>query len=436
MNIDAWSSGKIYDYILDIFIARKYLEEIVPITRNRFTGKNIFVKLKNILERPLKFVKQGLLYELTYKKWNQSNDIANKTWLFCMSKNNKDSLSFLLNHMEEAVLVGHGVPVENDKMPQLPFYRSLFYFYKFPAVGAYLSKSHGSRIWSYSDLIFKTVGHYEMALKILTKYRPKSIVLANDHSELPRAMRLAAAKLKIPCIYIQHASIAHYHPHLDFDLSLLEGQDAKDKYLAKGNCEGKIKLIGMPKFDQYLPARNTSKQVKRLGVCTNLWEETVGVESLIKEIESTFPELIISFRPHPADVRKFQFSDNIIRSTKEETAFNFLSKQDLIIAGNTSMHLEAVLLNVVSVHFEISSIKQDFHDYYGYIKNGLVPEAKSKSELLEIIAKQCKQKESVFTNARYYNALVGTEQEGQSGLVAAQYINDMIAQRKKVLLEK
>lgn len=429
MNINSWNTGKIYDYILDLYIARKYLEEVIPITRNRFTGKNLFVKLINVFERPLKFIKQGFKYEFVYKKWNQSNDIQNKTWLFCISKNNKDSLSFLLDHMDDAVLVGHGIPIGDAQMPQLPFYRSLLQAYKFPGIGSYLSKAHGSKIWNYFDLIFKTVGHYETAVKILGKYQPKCIVLANDHSEMPRAIRLAAAKLSIPCVYIQHASIAHYHPSLDFDLSLLEGEDAKDKYLSKGNCEGIIKLIGMPKFDQYLKERNSSKQVKRLGFCINLWETIDEVESIVKDVKAAFPDLIVSFRPHPADVRKFEFDKDIIRSTKEETAFNFLSKQDLIIAGNTSMHLEAVLLNVVSVHYEISPIKPDFHDYYGYIKNGLVPEARTKEELMQIIEKESKLKESVFTNARYYNALVGTEREGQSGLVAAQYINEMIAQR-------
>jgi len=431
MNIDSWSTGKIYDYILDIYIGRNYLEEVVPITRNRFTGKNLFVKVWNVLERPLKFIKQGLKYEFIYKKWNQSANIDGKVWLFYISKNNYDSLSFLLEHIEDAVLVGHGIPTKNSKTPQLPFYRFLFYSYKFPGVGRYLSKKYGPKIWNYFDLIFKAVGQYEAALKILGKHRPKCIVLANDHSELPRAIRLAAAKHNIPCVYIQHASIAHYHPHLDFDLSLLEGEDAKDKYLAKGNCEGTIKLIGMPKFDEYLKGRNFSKQVKRLGICTNLWETTEEVESIIKDIKAAFPALIISFRPHPADVRKFQLDESVIRSTKAETAFNFLSKQDLIIAGNTSMHLEAVLLNVVSVHFEISPIKQDFHDYYGYIKNGLVPEAKNKEELMKIIEKECQLKESVFQNARYYNALVGTDKEGRSGEVAAGYIGEMLVERER-----
>ena len=66
MNINSWNTGKIYDYILDLYIARKYLEEVIPITRNRFTGKNLFVKLINVLERPLKFIKQGFKYEFVY----------------------------------------------------------------------------------------------------------------------------------------------------------------------------------------------------------------------------------------------------------------------------------------------------------------------------------------------------------------------------------
>ncbi len=417
---------KIYDYIFEFYFDNNYLEDGPGQMTQTFSGANVFLKLFNVFSRPFRYLKQGIIFKTQLSNKYSTQYLQSKIWLFYHSNNNYESLKFLDKGLEESVWIGHGRENLGYKTAHIPFHRSFLYSFKFFKIWKHLYAKNKNQAIKYFDLIFRIVGLYEVALKAIGKFRPQCLILANDHSEKQRALRAAARKYTVPVVYIQHASISKFHPRLDFDLSLLEGQASLDIYSLKGSPKGQVKFIGMPKFDKFFKSRNTSKKVEKIGICTNVLDSIENAELLMKELIEHFPMIKFSYRAHPNDIRKINLPSSIYISKKGESIFEFLQKQDLLIAGNTSTHLEAVLLNVVSVHFEITPVEPKFQDYYGYIEKGLSFEAKTKKILFHKIKTEINQKTDIFEKAKYYNHLITTEQEGKSSEMAIKYIKGFI----------
>lgn len=414
--------NEIYDDILKFYFAQNYLDAAAPLVKKQFTGENWKARLTNYLMPFGKFAKRHFEYKREFEPYFTNENVGKKIWLFVGSQNNRSSLKFLLEELDNTILVGYGVPIHESDKFQIPFHQSVLSAWKFPKIWRFFKNKYGNRATKYGDFLFKSIGLYEVAYQTLEKYRPKCLVLANDHSEKQRALLNAAKRLNIPTIYIQHASISDFMPPLDFDLSLLEGQDAWDKYQGKGEIKGKVQLIGMPKFDNYIQFRKETKGVQNIGICTNLLDNQDDITIALKTIAGKFPKCQVSFRPHPGDKRTFEIPDTIGISTKAESIFDFLKRQDVLISGSSSVHLEAILLNVTSIYFEVSTMQANMQDAYGYVKNGLIEQANDVEDLVEQIETMMRFRQPVYQKAQYYNAVVGTKNEGKSGQLAAKYI--------------
>jgi hypothetical protein len=253
--------------------------------------------------------------------------------------------------------------------------------------------------------------------------------MSNDHLVWHRTLRMAAQKNSIPVVYIQHASVTEKFPKLEFDLSLLEGRDALDKYSKKG-VNGEVALIGMPKFDKYYSKINHSKSVKSIGFCTNIHDDESFIEKLCFEMKSAFSEKIIILRPHPGDQR-FSFYQNLIdkfkiefSDWKTENPFEFLQKVDVNVAGESSVHLEAALMNVIPIHYKMNN---KFFDHYSYIKNGLIQNKFEESnDLVNFILSIRKNKPNIRDRAKNYVDTVNTQYDGKSTQKAVEIINKFV----------
>ncbi len=359
---------------------------------------------------------------------NKEN-ITGKIWLYVVSKNNYESLQFIQNQLPEAVFVAgqnKEIGIYNKLVNRLSTRRKLLYYFKFLPLLLGLYRRKGKRAFRFFDLIYVATGYYELSVRYLKKYRPKAIIFANDHNTDSRALLLAAKAAGVPTIYIQHASVSTSFPPLAFDLSLLEGQDSLNKYQACGPIPGEVQFIGMPKADLFLKNKNQHTCIDNIGVCANIIDELEAIQQLLTRLTQEFPDKVISFRPHPSDTRNFNFIFKInaaivFSDAKAEPAFTFLAKQDALIAADSSIHLEAVMLNVLSIYFRLE--KSNFiSDYYGYVQHGLVEKAADLDQLAAILKKYEAQKPYVADRARYYNAVIGTEYEGRSHELALQSI--------------
>ncbi|MEJ7665852.1 MAG: hypothetical protein WKG07_43225 [Hymenobacter sp.] len=161
---------------------------------------------------------------------------------------------------------GKNIGRYNGAVNRLSLRRKLLYYWQYPvALLGLAAHWRAAGPWRFFDLIFYAIGYYEVYRRALRHYRPRAVVFANDHNDDTRALLLACRAEGVPTAYVQHASVSANFPPLGFDLSLLEGQDALDKYRQCGPVRGRVELVGMPKADAYLSQRNTAPAVRRVG---------------------------------------------------------------------------------------------------------------------------------------------------------------------------
>jgi hypothetical protein len=356
-------------------------------------------------------------------------------WLYVVSANNYDALSFIKEAQPEAVLVagqGKNIGRYSQAVNRLSLRRKILYYWQYPAALLGLQRGVGGRALRFFDLIFYALGYYEVYRRALRHYRPQAVVFANDHNDDARALLLACRAEGVPTAYVQHASVSTNFPPLGFDLSLLEGQDALDKYRQCGPVRGQVQLVGMPKADAFLAQRNTAPQVHRVAVACNLLDELPALADTLAYLLRELPALTFTLRPHPGDRRDFsglrqtlpglQWSD-----PQQENVFQFLQTHDALVAADTSTHLEATLLNVASVYYRFSPTPT-LADYYGYAAQGLSEWAHTLPELAAALGRLAQHKPlDLYRRATYYNATLGTPNEGHSRELAVRRLTEWLA---------
>ncbi|WP_187263666.1 hypothetical protein [Pontibacter beigongshangensis] len=374
-----------------------------------------------------------------FKSVEKPGQLEGKIWLYAVSQNNCDSLNFIADAIPEAVLVAgqsKAVGRYETLVERISLRRKILYYYKFlPLLLLFLLRKPKSTL-RFFDVLYDAIGFYEVYLQKLQQYKPQCIIFANDHTPDARAMLLAAKKLGIKTVYIQHASVSPHFPPLQFDLNLLEGQDSWDKYKQCGPISGQVELVGMPKSDAYVLYRSRKKLISTIGLGCNLMDDISEVEQLVKSVIRRFQQVQVVVRPHPRDTRNFDFLQQLspqvsLSAASTETTFDYLKRIDVQISANSGIHLEAVLLNVWSVFFNLNQ-KEQLHDYYGFIKTGLVEAAASTEELLQLLQQNLQNKPDVLLRAKYYNATVATAFDGKSSELALQLIKDFLRQEQQL----
>ncbi|MAO66100.1 MAG: hypothetical protein CL666_13985 [Balneola sp.] len=403
----------IYDDILQFWYS-EYIDNLPESATSGNFPKSFFRKLVLFL----KIIVRDTFRIFLPSSINGNNDV----WLFVSSINNYNSISFLNDEINSSKYVKPrtGISADRNVPGEQLIYRwkiiytlkGLYFFFIFLRYSN--RKQYASKHWPY---FFNTLGLFEESVRYLKKYNPKAIIFSNDHSVEQRALLLAAKECGIKTIYIQHASVTKYFPPLKFDLSLLEGQDAYDKYKSIGSIEGKVELVGMPKFDEYVEYRSDKDTIDRIGVCFNMTDRIGDVEKTTKFLVQEFPDIEFYLRPHPRESRNFYVNGVKLSDSKKTNAFQFLKNVDAIIAGNTSIHLEAAIFNVLPIYYSFSN--KGNADSYGYTENGLTVHAKSKEEIIGIIEKYKSGRPEVYRKAKYYNSAIDTSNEGKIKILVA-----------------
>ena len=300
---------------------------------------------------------------------------------------------------------------------------SLRYFINF--IAYYRSKSYEDRalIRYFFHDFFVTMGFYKVT-NLFLKNSPciKVIVFANDHIMQNLCLIHFAKEYNISTIYTQHASITDRFPSLQFTYSFLDGMESWEKYKKIGDVNGKIFLSGSPRFDIINTIKQQRSLKKRIGIALNIWDSNEFVMQLCTYIQSKCDKSII-VRPHPAleneDWSMFTDVGITISLPSKENAFNFISTLDLLIANESSIHLDAALMNVPTVLYNFSNNK--IVDWYSYIKNGLITVANSKEDIVNTILGLNRITISK-SKVQYYVASFGTLHEGKVGKHIAEFI--------------
>ena len=358
-----------------------------------YINNESFINLnRNFVNESKKFnLLQKILHVTSLLFKTDSSNVLKPIWLINETTNNIHALTPLKTNKSAFIRPNKDIIYRYSLIYKLIYFIPLFFYIKLR-----------NRLKWYFDYI-KVVGHIEESRRILRKYKPEKLVFSNDHNPYQIALKLAAQELAIPTYYFQHASISNSMPPLDFTVSFLEGDAALDKYKEIGDIKGKVELIGNLRLHNKNIGINTSSKVDVIGIAANKLDKTEDIYKLIEHIVNKYTNISIVLRLHPADNRKIivknknvHFSDSNLENT-----FVFLRRIDMLIAGDSSIHLEAALVNVIPVYYKISI--NNIFDYYGYYKNGLVYYAKNIKSLDSLIEMQTIKKLDVQANLAYYD---------------------------------
>jgi hypothetical protein len=281
-----------------------------------------------------------------------------------------------------------------------------------------------------------TYGYYYVAGLWLRKNKPSLVVLANDHNMPNRVIQVVSKKLNIPTFYLQHGSITNKFPKLNFDYAMLDGVVSLRKYEEAGQSQTKVFLGGMPKMDILIKKTPSNEQrrreIKSIGVCINKLDPTSRIDELIKSLRNYFPEQDIHLRPHPGgDQKKWKqiAEDNYLdfSNSKHEDPLTFLQKVDVIIAGSSTIILEAIIMNKYAVFYDFAK-KGD--DPYGYHKWGLVNYTSEPFEVIDELENISDEIPRVRDKGIMFCDTLETSMEGRSTELASDLIMRFIGEHK------
>lgn len=307
----------------------------------------------------------------------------------------------------------------------LPFFPCLLLQMIF--TGGYAGRSFKQAL----DRYWHAYGLHFVISRKLFSCKPRGVLVSSDHSLLPCAFVIAANGHHVPTFYLQHACVTEKFPPLMTTYALLDGHDALQKYASVGPTETTAYLVGITRYDEVAGKENRSNQTRRVGICTSIADDVSRTQQLIKDVATSDVDLQITLRPHPRTDKEVlrQYNElveqyDLMLSSTDETAFEFLTRQDAIIAGASSIALEAALLQVLPLHYVLNDTDSD---WYGFIEKGLCKSFDDTASLVEYL-RHAKPLEAIDRElTRFYCETVGTPWHGKSTELASSVITTIAA---------
>ena len=343
------------------------------------------------------------------------------------SLNNQRSLDPIVDHLDKETYIylrNH----QTDTHKRRAFWLSIPYlpallrtYYKSDPTTKKIIKQYFTRLWS-------TYGLYQLAEEYLIHYQAKVLVLASDQGEFHRCLLIRAKESGVKTIYVQHASVAKGFPKLIASYSFLDGKESLEKYLYAGEPEGEVYLSGGVRFDPIFQKYQTkhTNEVKTIGIAINMLDNFDQVKSLCVSLLKHGYHLML--RPHPryGTMDTDWLSKNSIgySNPKTETSFDFISKIDLMISNESSIHLDAAMMRCPTIVYNFSN--NPVLDHYSYLQTGLTTIANTETQLLELLNQPNKLLPPLET-LQFYNASIGTPFEGTLGRSVANFISNILS---------
>lgn len=266
--------------------------------------------------------------------------------------------------------------------------------------------------------------------RLLSSIKPKYVIVSNDHNISNRSLLALARNRGCITVYMQHASVSSVFPALNVDYAFLDGMSAYETYL---QCERnqpdsdpllesrQVILSGQKKA---LSRRISSKESAVVGLAVNALDSLRDLGDFVKQMTEQGIKLTVRWHPGlgPKIVEslKLELAPYQVQysNPRTENVNDFLNNTCALIAGNSSIHLEAALCGVPTFYYEISAT--DIPDYYGYAKHRLAVPAADVKQLTEMLNDVLKGIMEVDGDAvRYYSSTFGTEWEGREGELVA-----------------
>ena len=349
-------------------------------------------------------------------------------------KNIKENIKYTVWLGKNGPQVKYGYIIPRSIINLISLFFTFRVFYFLINSKGYTKKS----LKHFFSIYLETYGVYYVVKMYFNIIKPKFIALSNPHEIVPLAFTHFCKKRKIPTFFITHGTIDVSTGALPFDYSFFPGRDILSKYSNyNDHISSIVFLLGNPQFDKYISDINKNKNVKRICFASNLVDDVNLVSKLLKFITKIFPEIIVTLRPHPAESLFYYNSETrhdyyyklaneleiYFSDPYKENVFDCLKKNDVIIACDSGILLDAALLNVYPIYFDYRKIKRD---KCGFVRNGLADYINDESNLVTLIKKLSQKKKNIRSRAKYYCTTIDTKYDGRSTELAVNIINQAV----------
>ena len=254
---------------------------------------------------------------------------------------------------------------------------------------------------------------------------PSYVVISNDHNPSTRCLIAVCKALSIQTVYMQHATVSDRFHALDTDYAFLDGIYSLECYRGVSGrlppdgfnnvVKTKVFLSGLKRKLESRACRG-EKKLGVVGVALKAADDTSSLVQLIDGLLHQGDIVLIRFHPSSSEAFKRSISVNFEKNSRvlesnplEESVDTFLTKIDVLIASNTSMHLEAAIVGVSCIYFESS--KSSAYDYYGFARRGLARAGHDVQSTITL-SRDTDIKPSADA-IKYYSHTYGSEWEGR-----------------------
>ncbi len=263
-------------------------------------------------------------------------------------------------------------------------------------------------------LIAAYLGYYIKFLHIMEQCPPRAVLVTSTYASDSMALICAAKHMNIPVILVPHANITEDYStsNMHYDLAILSGKYASD-ILSQYNEHFSTQIV-YSGVEGKTTALKLNRPIKTVGIFLTAQTNMTNLEKILHQIRKKFEEAAIVIRPHPVELVRPDFAtlagkSGITISPKGTRLDEDVSKVDLAIIGNSSVHLEVLKQGVPVVYY--AGLDGYSHDVNGFVKNKIVPEIEDVNALnLEVI-------NAFYTDPvwqehyRYYDAGYGVAEE-------------------------
>lgn len=184
----------------------------------------------------------------------------------------------------------------------------------------------------------------------LSAPRARLLLCSTDGNPHGIALMGVASALRIPCVFASHGVTAETPVRLAARLALFFGERSKREYESLRTGTDRETTFLLYGYRQLRRPLRLPPRPRAIGLFLSRDPDAVAIEAAIHEWSTIFPETIFLLRPHPNSLVPWARSlGNTSVANSGRTLSRDLEGCDLVLAGNSTVHLECLLEGVATV---------------------------------------------------------------------------------------
>ena len=223
--------------------------------------------------------------------------------------------------------------------------------------------------------VMELVGYYMRYSRIFQQGRYSLAVMSSHSNPHGIAFNVAARRAGVPVVLVTHGMPVRPVARLSYDLAVVNSEDARQTYLEEGCRIGHVLVHGRHQHLAPMPTGPLDSPL-RVGVflCKDVVPERLSELVAVLLGAGCVAEVLI--RAHPYNMWAglhpwiASLDEPRVRLSVESSVFRDIEACDIVLAGNTSVHVEALTAGRPSGY--VPGIDHGGNDLHRFVARGLV----------------------------------------------------------------